>query len=74
MAIVSKYSNQDVETLLAEILQVFENNQTPTDLRLMVLGNACTHLLNTKVSPAQRTSIATGFAKALHASIDTEEH
>jgi uncharacterized protein YejL (UPF0352 family) len=69
MAIQSKYSNTQVETLLAEVLAVLEKHQAPTDLSLMVLGNSVSHLLETKVPAASRAAVAEQFAKVLVQSV-----
>ncbi|MDE9567052.1 YejL family protein, partial [Xenorhabdus bovienii] len=50
----SRYSDEKVEHLLTELVNVFEKNHTPTDLTLMVLGNMVTNLINTSIAPAQR--------------------
>lgn len=65
----SRYSDEQVEQLLTELVQVLEQNQTPTDLSLMVMGNMVTNLINTSIAPAQRHAIARSFAEALLASI-----
>ncbi|SHI19462.1 YejL family protein [Ferrimonas marina] len=70
MAIVSKYSNQQVEALLGELLAVLEKHRAPTDLALMTLGNAATVIINDKIAPASREAIAQQFAQALVASVD----
>lgn len=69
MAQSSRYSNEHVEQLLSELVNVLEKHKTPTDLSLMVLGNMVTNLINTSVSPAVRKSLARSFAEALQASI-----
>lgn len=69
----SRYSDQQVEELLSELAQVFENKKTPTDLSLMVLGNMVTNLINTTFSPAQRRAIADTFSEALRASIREDQ-
>lgn len=75
MAQSSRYSNERVEKILAEMVQVLEKNQTPTDLSLMVLGNMVTNLLNTSVAPTQRQAMARSFADALQASVrDAPSH
>ena len=38
MAIQSKYSNTQVESIIAEMLAVLAKHQAPTDLSLMVLA------------------------------------
>ncbi|MCU5773149.1 YejL family protein [Erwiniaceae bacterium BAC15a-03b] len=65
----SRYSDERVEKILAEMVQVLEKNQTPTDLSLMILGNMVTNLINTSVAPAQRHVLARSFADALQASV-----
>ncbi|KGT91757.1 hypothetical protein NG99_15415 [Erwinia typographi] len=71
----SRYSDDRVEKLLAEMASVLEKDQAPTDLSLMVLGNMVTNLLNTSVAPAQRRSLARSFAEALQASVrDDKAH
>lgn len=69
MAIQSKYSNTQVEALISEILAVLQKHQSPTDLSLMVLGNAVTHLLENKVPSESRKQVAEQFAKALTQSL-----
>ncbi|MFB2669591.1 YejL family protein [Shewanella xiamenensis] len=69
MAIQSKYSNAQVESLIAEILAVLEKHKAPTDLSLMALGNCVTHLLERKVPSESRQSVAEQFAKALAQSV-----
>ncbi|PLR40805.1 hypothetical protein CYR55_05870 [Chimaeribacter californicus] len=65
----SRYSDEHVEQLLAELVSVLEKHRAPTDLSLMVLGNMVTNLLNTSVAPAQRKHLARSFADALQASV-----
>ncbi|MGL4615012.1 MAG: YejL family protein [Shewanella sp.] len=69
MAIQSKYSNVQVESLIAEVLAVLEKHQAPTDLSLMALGNCVTHLLERKVPSESRQTVAEQFAKALVQSV-----
>ncbi|MDO1811930.1 YejL family protein, partial [Escherichia coli] len=61
----SRYSDEQVEQLLAELVSVLEKHHTPTDLSLMVLGNMVTNLINTSIAPAQRMLIADSFVHAL---------
>ncbi|KQN63791.1 DUF1414 domain-containing protein [Erwinia sp. E602] len=71
----SRYSDERVEQLLAEMVQVLEKDQTPTDLSLMVLGNMVTNLINTSVAPALRQTLANSFAEALKSSVrDDKAH
>ena len=69
MAQSSRYSDERVEKLLAEMAQILEKDKAPTDLSLMVLGNMVTNLINTSVSPAQRRTLARSFADALQSSV-----
>ena len=69
----SRYSDERVENLLAELVEVLEKDQAPTDLSLMVLGNMVTNLINASVAPAQRRTLARSFAEALQASV-REDH
>ena len=48
---ISRYSDEQVEQLLAELLNVLEKHKAPTDLSLMVLGNMVTNLINTSPTP-----------------------
>ena len=66
---ISRYSDEQVEQLLGELLNVLEKHKAPTDLSLMVLGNMVTNLINTSIAPAQRQAIANSFARALQSSI-----
>ncbi|MGL4472984.1 MAG: YejL family protein [Shewanella sp.] len=69
MAIQSKYTNIQVESLIAELMAVMDKHQAPTDLRLMVLGNCVTHVLETQVAAKARSTVAEQFAKALEKSV-----
>ncbi|MDU3301820.1 MAG: YejL family protein [Enterobacter ludwigii] len=69
----SCYSDEHVEQLLSELVNVLEKHKTPTDLSLMVLGNMVTNLINTSVAPAQRQAIAKSFAQALQSSVSDDQ-
>ena len=69
MALQSKYTNAEVEALIAELLAVLEKHQAPVDLSLMALGNTVSHLLTTRVNPESKTQLAEQFAKALTQSL-----
>ncbi|AOE41830.1 hypothetical protein BEE12_00895 [Pantoea agglomerans] len=69
MAQSSRYSDERVEQLLAEMAQILHKDKAPTDLSLMVLGNMVTNLINSDVAPAQRRLLARSFADALQASV-----
>lgn len=69
----SRYSDEQVETLLSELSVVLEKRRTPIDLSLMVLGNMITHMINTSVAPEQRKTLANSFGEALLSSIRTTD-
>ncbi|MGE9552756.1 YejL family protein [Erwinia amylovora] len=69
----SRYSDERVEKLLADMVNILEKDKAPTDLSLMVLGNMVTNLINTSVAPAQRRSLARSFAEALQASVHEDK-
>ncbi|WP_026960186.1 MULTISPECIES: DUF1414 domain-containing protein [Aliagarivorans] len=73
MAIVSKYSTQQIENILNELLEVLNKHDASTELGLMVLGNAATHIINSKVAPEQREHIAQQFGKVLVSSMQSEK-
>ncbi|MEA1065511.1 YejL family protein [Apirhabdus apintestini] len=68
----SRYSDERVEALLTELVEVLEKHRAPTDLSLMVLGNMVTNLINTSVAPAQRRLLARSFADALQSSVSED--
>ena len=70
---ISRYSDEQVEQLLAELLNILEKHKAPTDLSLMVLGNMVTNLINTSFAPAQRQAIAYSFDRALQSSINEDK-
>ena len=70
---ISRYSDEQVEQLLAELLNVLEKHKAPPDLSLMVLGNMVTNLINTSIAPAQRQAIANYLARALQSSINEDK-
>lgn len=70
---ISRYSDEHVEQLLNEMLNVLEKHKAPTDLSLMVLGNMVTNLINTSIAPAQRQAIANSFARALQSSVNDDQ-
>ena len=70
---ISRYSDEHVEQLLNEMLNVLEKHKAPTDLSLMVLGNMVTNLINTSIALAQRQAIANSFARALQSSVNDDQ-
>ncbi|KUI98712.1 YejL family protein [Vibrio sp. MEBiC08052] len=74
MPITSKYSDQQIETILTEIAAVFDKHDASPDLVLMIAGNIATNVLNQNVAEIQRKAIAEKFAQALISSIDSTIH
>lgn len=70
MPIVSKYSNQQVENIVDELIKVLDKHQAPLDLSIMSLGNALTHIINAKATPVQRASIVKAVTQALNDSVE----
>lgn len=73
MPIISKYSSQQIESILNEVMDVLHKNDVSVDLSLMILGNSITHIINSQVPVNKRTEISNKFVKALSASINTKE-
>ncbi|MBL4830263.1 MAG: YejL family protein [Aliivibrio sp.] len=70
MPIISKYSNQKIEQMLNEIVDVLDKHKASADLSLMIVGNIATNVLNQEIPAAQRKVIAEKFAQALISSIE----
>ncbi len=73
MPIKSKYSNQQIETILSEIGAIFQKHQAAPDLMLMIAGNIATNVVNQHVASSQRKKIAEQFAQALLASVEEKK-
>ncbi|CAG9296607.1 YejL family protein [Celerinatantimonas diazotrophica] len=74
MAIISKYPSEKVEQMLQEIITILDNHQAPNDLALMVLGNAATNIINTRIAAGQRQKLAESFGQALKSSVESPKH
>ncbi len=70
MPILSKYSNEQVENLVDDLLKVLVEHKAPLDLSLMSLGNTLSHIINEKVPAAQRKQLVENFASALSDSVE----
>ena len=70
MPITSKYSDTEVEKILAEVAAVLEKHAVGPELALMIAGNIATNVLNQDVAASQRAVIAEKFTQALISSID----
>ncbi|MCP4326310.1 MAG: DUF1414 domain-containing protein [Psychromonas sp.] len=73
MPIISKYSNEKIESILDEVMDVLHKNDVSVDLSLMVLGNSLTHIINSQVPSHKRKEIGEKFVKAFSSSINTED-
>ena len=65
MAVQSKYKNEQIETIINEVLAVLDKHQAPIDLSLMVLGNSITHIIESKIAEESREAIVEQFTNAL---------
>ena len=68
MPIVSKYSNERVEKIIDQLMDVLVNEQATPDLALMCLGNAVTNVI-AQLPEKQREAIVNNFTNALRQSI-----
>ncbi|WP_448565232.1 DUF1414 domain-containing protein [Thalassotalea ganghwensis] len=69
MPIVSKYSNERVEKIINDLLNVLVKESATTDLALMCLGNTVSDIINNEVPEAKRSDIVENFTNALKQSI-----
>lgn len=69
MPITSKYSNEQIESLVNELLSVSQRHKAPVDLSLIAIGNMATHVITERLPVAQQASIADSFASALMQSV-----
>ncbi|MGR5235660.1 YejL family protein [Vibrio alfacsensis] len=70
MPITSKYTDEQVEKILAEVGAVLEKHAASPELTLMIAGNIATNVLNQQVAASQRKLIAEKFAQALMSSLN----
>lgn len=68
MPIVSKYSNERVEKIIQELMDVLVNESATTDLALMCLGNTITNVIS-KIPADKQATIVDNFTRALNQSI-----
>ncbi|RUO31531.1 hypothetical protein CWE12_00570 [Aliidiomarina sedimenti] len=69
MPIVSKYSAEQQEQLLDDVMAVFEDQQIPVDLCLMTLGNAVSNVISRGVPAARQEAMAEQFSRVLLQSV-----
>ncbi|PCH97671.1 MAG: hypothetical protein COB83_01765 [Gammaproteobacteria bacterium] len=68
MPIVSKYSNERVEKIIQELMNVLVKESATTDLALMCLGNTVTNVIS-KIPSDKQSAIVDNFTRALNQSI-----
>jgi len=64
MPIVSKYSNERVEKIIQDLLDVLVNEEATPDLALMCLGNAVTNVIG-QVPESKRAAVVDNFTRVL---------
>ncbi|EGQ8076083.1 YejL family protein [Vibrio vulnificus] len=69
MPITSKYTDEQVESILTEIGAVLDKHGATPELSLMIAGNIATNVLNQQIAASQRKLIAEKFAQALISSL-----
>ena len=74
MPITSKYSDDQVEIILAEVAATLDKHGATPELSLMIAGNIATNVLNQNVAASQRKAIAEKFAQALISSLEEQTH
>lgn len=65
MPVQSQYNDAQYNEILEQILAVLEQNNVKTDLALMVLGDALTHIFKQRVDAKVRQTLATQFCEVL---------
>lgn len=74
MPIISKYSNEEINNLVEQLLDVVENNKVSVDLALIALGNTVSNIIDGNVKPEVKQQIAQSFADALLNSVKDAKH
>ena len=69
MPVNSKYSNEQVEQVINDLLAVLTRHEAGVELGLMCLGNATSHIIETAVPETSRDQVVASFTDALKASV-----
>ena len=69
MPIVSKYSNERVEKIIQNLLDVLVKEEATPDLALMALGNTITEVIGSNFPKDQQQAVVASFSQALGQSI-----
>jgi uncharacterized protein YejL (UPF0352 family) len=72
MPIISKYSNDEINNLVNDLLTVVQNNKAPVDLALIALGNTVSNIIDDNVPEKQKQAIAQSFSDALLSSLKNQ--
>ena len=64
MPIVSKYSNERVEKIIQELMDVLVKESASPDLALMCLGNTITNVIS-QIPESKQSAIVDNFTNAL---------
>lgn len=68
MPVVSKYSNERVEKIINELMDVLVQNECSPDLALMCLGNTLTNVIK-QIPEQQQQAVVDNFTQALQQSV-----
>jgi uncharacterized protein len=69
MPIVSKYSNERVENIIQNLLDVLVKEEATPDLALMALGNTITEIIGSNFPNDQQQAVVESFSNALSQSV-----
>ena len=69
MPIVSKYSNERVEKIINDLLNVLVKESVTPDLALMCLGNTVSDIISNEIPESKRADVVENFTNALKQSI-----
>ncbi len=62
---LSKYSTEQIEAIMTDMIAVLEKHQAKRDLSLMVLGNMLTSVFENQFSAKDRQPMAQEFTRVL---------
>lgn len=73
MPIVSKYSAEQQDKLLEQVLSIFEDQEIPVDLCLMTLGNAVSNVIERGYPDSKQKQVAEQFSRVLLQSVQAKK-
>ena len=65
----SRFNNNEIETIMNEILIVLENHNADKDLSLIALGNVLSHIFNHSVHAEHKRELVETFSNVLRKSV-----